>query len=117
MHSQKIEVWCAISRRRIVGSIFFETTEYSVLYQDIVTQCISLLEIDEEDCWLQQNNATCHTSNETMIFLREFFGERIISKGLCPPPTVLSFYHLHISSYGIILKGGFIKIDHKHWMN
>ncbi|KAL4084269.1 hypothetical protein QTP88_028094 [Uroleucon formosanum] len=85
LHSQKIGVWCAISRRRIVGPIFFETTVNSVVYQDIITQFISLLEINEGDCWLQQDNATCHTSNRTMNFLRKFFGERIISKGLWPP--------------------------------
>jgi len=63
-----------------MGPIFFETTVNSVVYQDIITQLISLLENDERD------NATCHISNKTMNFLREFFGEHIISKGLWPPP-------------------------------
>jgi hypothetical protein len=93
LHSQKIGVWCAISRRRIVGLIFFETTVNSVVYQDIITQFISLLDIDEGDCWLQQDNATCHTYNETMNFLHEFFGEHIISKGLCPPPFPFSRFN------------------------
>lgn len=37
LHNQKIGVWCAISRRRIVDPIFFETTVNSVVYQDIIT--------------------------------------------------------------------------------
>lgn len=85
LHCQKTGVWCALSRRRIVGPLFFETTVNSVVYQDIITQFIALLEEDERYCWLQQDGATCHTSNETMRFLREFFGERLISKGLWPP--------------------------------
>ncbi|PNF39138.1 hypothetical protein B7P43_G01320 [Cryptotermes secundus] len=82
LHCQKIGVRCAVSRHRIVGPIIFETTENSPVYQDIITQFIALLEVDERECWLQQGGATCHTPNETMQFLREFFGDLLISKGL-----------------------------------
>ena len=78
-------MWCAVSHRQIVGRIFSETTVNSPVYQDIITQFIALLEVDECECWLQQDSATCHTSNETMQFLHEFFGDRLISKGLWPP--------------------------------
>lgn len=54
------------------------------LYEDIITKFISLFE-SEHYCWLQQDGATCHKSNETMNFLRRFFGEHIIFKGLWPP--------------------------------
>jgi hypothetical protein len=54
LHCQKIGVRCAVSRRRIVGPIFFETTMNSPVYQDIITQFIALLEVDELECWLQQ---------------------------------------------------------------
>jgi hypothetical protein len=40
LHCQKIGVWCAVSRRRIVGPIFFETTVNSPVYQDIITQFV-----------------------------------------------------------------------------
>jgi hypothetical protein len=46
---------------------------------------ISLLEIDEQDCWFQQDKATAHTANSTMQMLSEFFGGRIISQNLWPP--------------------------------
>jgi hypothetical protein len=39
----------------------------SPVYQDI-TKFIALLELDERECWLQQDGAKCHTSNETMLF-------------------------------------------------
>ncbi|PNF31709.1 hypothetical protein B7P43_G13371 [Cryptotermes secundus] len=84
-HYQKIGEWCAVSRRRIVGPISFETTVNSPVYQDIITQFIALLEVDEREGRLQQHGATCLTSNETMQFLCEIFGDRLISKGLWPP--------------------------------
>jgi hypothetical protein len=49
IHRQKIGVWCAVSRRRIVGPIFFETTVNSPVYQDIITQFTALLEVDEHE--------------------------------------------------------------------
>ena len=100
LHCQKIGVWCAVSRRRRVGPIFFETTVNSVVYQDIITHFIALLEHDERERWLHQDGATCHSSNETMHFLREFFGERIISKGLWPPRSPdLSFPDFFLWGY------------------
>ncbi|KAJ8869429.1 hypothetical protein PR048_028419 [Dryococelus australis] len=56
----------------------------SEVYQDIVTQFIALLDVDECDCWFQQDGATCHTSNATMQLLHEFFGYSLISAGLWP---------------------------------
>lgn len=85
LHSRKVGVWCAISRKRIVGPIFFTETITAERYQDIIMQFVALLEADERHCWLQQDGATAHTANSTMIMLREFFGEHIISRGLWPP--------------------------------
>lgn len=85
LHPQKVGVWCAISRRKVVGPIFFESTINSDAYSEIIHEFIAHLEEDERMCWLQQDNATCHTSNETMALLRQFFEDRIISKGIWPP--------------------------------
>lgn len=85
LHSQKIGVWCAVSRRRIVGPLFFESTVDGTVYRELIQQFVALLEFDERDSWFQQDSATCHTSNETMDMLREFFGDRLITKNLWPP--------------------------------
>ena len=45
----------------------------------------SQLEETERYCWFQQDGAPCHTSASTMECLKDFFGDRIISKDLWPP--------------------------------
>ncbi len=85
LHPPKIGVWCAVSRRRIVGPLFFEQTIDSDLYCDLIQQFIALLEEDERDIIFQQDSARPHTSNRSMEFLRSFFGDRLVSKGLWPP--------------------------------
>jgi hypothetical protein len=85
IHTEKIGLWCAISRRRTIGPIFFDPTVTSAVYADIVQQFVALLNEDERYCWYQQDGATCHTSNETMTLLKQFLDDRIISKNLWPP--------------------------------
>ena len=85
LHSAKISVWCAISRKRIVGPLFFDTTITAGRYQELVYQFISLLEPEERRCWFQQDGAPAHTAGSTMAMLEEFSGEKIISQGLWPP--------------------------------
>ena len=46
---------------------------------------IALLQVDERNCWFQQDSATAHTAASTMEILHEFFGENVISKGVWPP--------------------------------
>jgi hypothetical protein len=82
---QKIGVWCAISRRTIIGPAFFHTTVTSAVYADILQQFVALLNEDERHCWHQQDGVTCRTSNETMTLLKQFFDDLIISKNLWPP--------------------------------
>jgi hypothetical protein len=85
LHSLKVGAWCAVSRRRIIGHIVFIETITAERYQELNMNFISLLEVDEQDCWLQQDVATAHTENSTMQMLSEFLGGRIISRNLCPP--------------------------------
>jgi len=73
-------VWCAISRRRITGLLFFETSINAEAYQELIQQFIALLEVDERNCWFQQDSATAHTAASTMVILHEFFGENLIPK-------------------------------------
>jgi hypothetical protein len=62
-------VWCAVSRKRIVEPLFFESTVDGTVCRELI----------------QQDGATCHTSNETMDMLQDFFGDRLISKNLWSP--------------------------------
>ncbi|KAJ4448294.1 hypothetical protein ANN_10308 [Periplaneta americana] len=71
--------------RRNYPDVAVPNNSASVVYIDIIIQFIALLNNDERDCWFQQDSAICHTSNETMQFLCESIGERIISQGLWPP--------------------------------
>jgi hypothetical protein len=43
---------------------------------------MALLQMDERNCWFQQDSATAHTAASTMEILHEFFGENVISIGV-----------------------------------
>ncbi|XP_076666554.1 uncharacterized protein LOC143368066 [Andrena cerasifolii] len=60
LHSAKVGVWCAISRKRIVGPHFFDTT-------------------------ITAGRGTGAHSTSTTEMLEEFFGHRAISRDLWPP--------------------------------
>lgn len=62
LHHTKIGVWCAISRKRIVGPIFFYGIINSEVYCFIIQQFVALLLPKEHYCWFEQNGARCHTS-------------------------------------------------------
>jgi hypothetical protein len=47
LHSEKIGVWCGMSRRRIIGPIFFEETIKTDAYMEIFNTCVNQLD-DEE---------------------------------------------------------------------
>ena len=87
LHDKKVGVWVAISRCRIVGPIFFMNTINSERYcSDILHAFIVQMTSDEINySWFQQNGATAHTPGRFMDLLKEFFGDRIISKDVWPP--------------------------------
>jgi hypothetical protein len=64
---------------------FFKTTINAEAYQKLIQQFIALLQMDERNCWFQQDSATAHTAAPTMEFPHEFFGKNVISKGVWPP--------------------------------
>ena len=63
LHSQKIGLWWDVSR--IVRPLFFEWTVDGSIWE-LIQQFIALLEVNERYSWFQHDNATYHTSNETM---------------------------------------------------
>lgn len=87
LHSLKVGVWIAMSRRRIIGSIFFDGTINSERYIDIILSNFvdQLTDYEKSHSTFQQDGATAHTYNRSLQWLRNIFGDRIISKNLWPP--------------------------------
>jgi hypothetical protein len=70
------------------GPLFFEETVNSKRYCSILHDFIGLLDEDGITySWFQQDGATAHTVNNSMKFLNEIFGERVISTKLWPPSS------------------------------
>jgi hypothetical protein len=81
LHSQKIGVWCALSRRKIIGLIFFTESINSKEYIKMLHKFVSKLNKEEvHGAYFQQDGATAHTSEETASHLISYFGGRLISK-------------------------------------
>jgi hypothetical protein len=85
LFDQKLGVWVAISRRRIVSPLFLEETVNSKRYFSMLYDFIDLLEEDEiAYSWCLQVGATAHTINNSMKLLNEIFGECVICRNLWP---------------------------------
>ena len=88
MHPQRITVWCGFWAGSIVGPYFFENeagqaaTVNGARYRDTITQFFppKLDDIDVADTWFQQDDATCHTANETIQLPHETFPGRVLSR-------------------------------------
>lgn len=87
LHPIKVGVWVAMSRRRIIGPIFFQGTVTAEVYRNqIIDTFLNELHDDElQYGFFQQDGAPAHTSRETLRYLEEYFGERLISLGRYPP--------------------------------
>ncbi len=59
--------------------IFFTETVNAARYRQIVQLFIASLEPQERFWWFQEGDPTAHTVTETIAFLCEFFGDRLIS--------------------------------------
>lgn len=81
LHPLKIGVWVAVSRRRLVGPIFFDGTVTAQRYRDeILNNFINQLHDDElQNGYFQHDGATCHTTEVNLNYLRQFYENRLIS--------------------------------------
>ena len=68
-------------------ALFFESNAGAAVsvnglrYRTLITEFLwpELEDMDVDDVYVQQDGATCHTSGETIGFLREKFPDRVIS--------------------------------------
>jgi hypothetical protein len=104
LRSQKIGCWCAISRKRIVGPIFFSETVTAEKYQEMTLQFISLLNEEERFYWLQQDGATSHTANSTMEMLKQLFDIKKCVATAISRPNTLRLLSLGLSEARCVLK-------------
>lgn len=87
MHPQRATVWCGFWARGVIGPFFFEDDTGTAVtvngdrYRRMISDWLwPIMEgMNIENCWLQQDGATCHTSRETLALLEEKFPHRIIS--------------------------------------
>ncbi|KAJ4439054.1 hypothetical protein ANN_15010 [Periplaneta americana] len=56
-----------------------KTNEYQLIFMEFVEQ---LDDVELSQGYFQQDDATCHTSNESMELIASFFDDRIISRNL-----------------------------------
>jgi len=97
----QIGVWCGMSRRRIIGPIFFDATITTAAYMEIFNTFVNQLDDEELSIgYFQQDGATSHTSHGSMAEIQSFFGDRVISKGLWSPHSPI--WRRLIVSYGDI---------------
>jgi len=75
-----------MSRRRIIGPIFFDATVTTAAYMEIFNTFVNQLDDEELSIrYSQQDETSSHTSHVSMAEIQSFFGDRVISKGLRPP--------------------------------
>jgi len=113
LHSEKTGVWFGMSRRRIIGPVFFEETIRTDAYMEIFNTFVNRLDDEELSIgYFQQDGATSHTSHTpawpkfspfsaTASFRRDF------SHRAHP------IWRRLIISYGDIWKGEFTKTNHE----
>ena len=101
LHSAKLTVWCAMSSSGVIGPYFFEDgggdtqTVNAHRYRAVLAKfwrvIKSRLSNDPERLrcqWFQQDGAPAHTAQETRDWLRERFGQRVMSRfEACPWPA------------------------------
>jgi hypothetical protein len=79
LRSEKTEVWCALSRRRIIGPVFFDQIVTTEVYLNIISEFVKQLTDDElTDGYFQQDDTTCYTSNASMKEIESYFGDGLI---------------------------------------
>lgn len=108
LHPVKVGIWIAISRRRIIGPVFFNNTVTGEFYRNEILRAFFEEVHDDElrDGYFMQDGASPHTAHETIEYLQKFYQNRLISRGIWPPrspdltpPDFFLFGHLKNTVY------------------
>ena len=118
LNPSRVTVWCALSRKEIIGPYFFEegaqtvtvtSVRYRAMLEQFVLPELQRRDIDVNKVWFQQDAAAPHTANAVLSFLGDSFGSRVISKGaatawppMSPDLTTADFFlwgHLKAAVY------------------
>jgi hypothetical protein len=76
LHSQKVSMFCALSQRRIIGPMFFDTSVTRQMHIELFWEFVN--QLDDQELTLgyyQQDGATNHTSGVSMAEVESFFPE------------------------------------------
>jgi len=86
LHSDRVTVWSAVLRIRIIGIYFFDEDDcavtvnserYVAMIQEFFAPAVE--ELNAGLVWFQQDGATAHTARKSMALLREMFPGQLIS--------------------------------------
>lgn len=89
LHSAKVTVWCAVTKKCVIGPYFFEEDgrtvtvnheRYLRMLESFLIPELKRKRLAIRKIWFQQDGATAHTANAVMDFLRAKFRGRVISR-------------------------------------
>jgi hypothetical protein len=100
LHPLKIGVWCALSKTRIIGPIYFTDTISAQRYKEILEKFVRKLRgNDISSIFFQQDGAPAHRASMIKKYLHEIFPDRVIGMGFpydwpprSPDLTPLDFF-------------------------
>ena len=87
-HPRRVTVWCRFWLEGVIGPYFFEkeagraATVNGARYRDAITRFFppKFDDIDAADTWFRRDDATCHSTNETIRLPHETFPARVLSR-------------------------------------
>jgi hypothetical protein len=71
LYSLKVGLWCGVPQQATIGPIFCRETVTALCNQKllVIMTFITLLQLEEQDYWFQQDGATAHIPNSTIHML------------------------------------------------
>lgn len=90
LHSDKVTVWCGVSKVGIIGPYFFEnereqvvavnSQHYVNMIEEFLLPQLEENNFDMDNMWFQQDGATAHTARILMQAVRALFPGHLISR-------------------------------------